>query len=33
MLSEPVPYRKTRLRAFKSFWSLFYDNAWPPLMV
>jgi drug/metabolite transporter (DMT)-like permease len=33
MLCGPVTYRKTRLRAFKSIWSLFYDNAWPPLIV
>jgi drug/metabolite transporter (DMT)-like permease len=33
MVFEPVTYRKTRLRAFRSVWSLFYDNAWGPLMV
>jgi len=33
VLSEPLIYRKTRLRAFRSIWSLFYNNAWPPLIV
>jgi drug/metabolite transporter (DMT)-like permease len=33
MVFGPLTYRKTRLRAFKSLWSIFYDNAWPPLLV
>ena len=33
MVFGPLTYRKTRLRAFKSLWFIFYDNAWPPLLV